>query len=181
MEPMMVRAILGAEYDRASATLFADTSQRVVASSIAQRASRPRSNEGLAEIVRQAGFVAENEILDEHAYKHIFNQDLMKMVQARIDRLTSGELSPGDFQVKNASLLLHELYKRGVKLYLASGTDEVDVIAEARALGYAELFEGRIFGAVGDINVEAKRLVLERIVCDFKLAGHHSQLLEMGR
>ena len=94
------------------------------------------------------------------------------MVQARIDRLTSGELSPGDFQVKNASLLLHELYKRGVKLYLASGTDEVDVIAEARALGYAELFEGRIFGAVGNINVEAKKLVLERIIRNFNLAGH---------
>ena len=173
MEPMMVRAILGAEYDRASATLFADTSQRVrrfIDSTTGVQTLVQMK--GLAEIVRQAGFVAENEILDEQAYKHIFNQDLMKMVQARIDRLTSGELSPGDFQVKNASLLLHELYKRGVKLYLASGTDEVDVIAEARALGYAELFEGRIFGAVGNINVEAKKLVLERIIRNFNLAGH---------
>ena len=59
---------------------------------------------GLADLVRRAGFVAENEILDEHAYKNIFNQDLMKFVQARVDRVLSGELSPADFQVKNASL-----------------------------------------------------------------------------
>ena len=96
----------------------------------------------------------------------------MTFVQARINRVVSGELSPTDFQIKNASLLLHELYKRGIKLYLASGTDELDVIAEAKTLGYADLFEGRIFGAVGDINVEAKKVVLERIIRDFHLAGH---------
>lgn len=38
-----------------------------------------------------------------------------------------------------------------------SGTDEVDVIKEAEALGYAHLFEGRIYGAVGDVTKEAKK------------------------
>ena len=39
-------------------------------------------------------------------------------------------------------------------------------------MGYADLFEGRIFGAVGDINVEAKKVVLDRIVQEHNLAGH---------
>jgi hypothetical protein len=39
-------------------------------------------------------------------------------------------------------------------------------------MGYACLFEGRIFGSVGDLNVEAKKLVLERIIRDNNLAGH---------
>ena len=52
-----------------------------------------------------------------------------------------------------------------------SGTDQDDVIAEAEALGYAHLFEGRIFGAVGDVNVEAKRDVLERIFREHALNG----------
>jgi hypothetical protein len=38
------------------------------------------------------------------------------------------------------------------------------VRAEAEALGYASLFEGRIYGAVGDVAQEAKRVVLERIL-----------------
>jgi phosphoglycolate phosphatase-like HAD superfamily hydrolase len=86
--------------------------------------------------------------------------------------LGCGELDSTDFQIKNARALLEELHKRGVKLYLASGTDEEDVIAEAKAMGYADLFEGRIFGAVGDIKTEAKRMVLERIMRDYTLAGH---------
>ncbi len=54
--------------------------------------------------------------------------------------------------LKNVLGLLDALRARGVKLYLASGTDQADVAAEAEALGYAGLFEGRIFGAVGDIK-----------------------------
>lgn len=52
----------------------------------------------------------------------------------------------------------------GVKLYLASGTDKEDVKNEAAVLGYDHLFEGGIFGAVGDVNKEAKKIVLDRIL-----------------
>ena len=52
----------------------------------------------------------------------------------------------------------------GIKLYLASGTDVEDVATEAHVLGYDHLFEGRIFGAVGDVNKEAKKIVLDRIL-----------------
>src|SRR5690606_21931111 len=48
---------------------------------------------------------------------------------------------------------------------------EADVVAEAHALGYAGLFEGRIYGAVGDINVEAKQVVLTRLIKEQGLAG----------
>ena len=87
-------------------------------------------------------------------------------------KLKSGELESNDFQVKNARQLLEALHRRGMKLYLASGTDEADVMAEAEAMGYAHLFEGRIFGAVGDVNIEAKKIVLERIIRENNLSGH---------
>jgi phosphoglycolate phosphatase-like HAD superfamily hydrolase len=77
-----------------------------------------------------------------------------------------------DFQIKNARELLQELHRKGVKLYLASGTDEADVISEAEAMGYAEYFEGRIFGAVGDVDVEAKKEVLDKIIWENDLQGH---------
>jgi len=66
---------------------------------------------------------------------------------------------------------LHRLRRRGVTLYLASGTDRQDVIAEAAALGYAELFEGRIYGALGDVRKYSKKMVIDRILTENKLAG----------
>jgi rfaE bifunctional protein kinase chain/domain len=173
MEPMMVREILGPIYATAAASLFVETTEKV--RRFIDRTTGIQTlvqMKGLVDLVSQAGYVGKNEILDEHEYKQIFNRELMQMVQRRIDRLGCGELDSTDFQIKNARALLEELHKRGVKLYLASGTDEEDVIAEAKAMGYADLFEGRIFGAVGDIKTEAKRMVLERIMRDYTLAGH---------
>ncbi len=173
MEPMMVQAVLGPRFETADATLFARVTKEV--RSFIDRTTGIQTlvqMKGLAELVRQSGFVDPSQILDEHGYKHIFNQDLLKMIGKRMEKLKSGELDPSDFQMKNAMLLLRELHRRGIKLYLASGTDVADVIAEATAMGYADLFEGRIFGAVGDINVEAKKVVLDRIIQEHNLAGH---------
>ena len=49
---------------------------------------------------------------------------------------------------------------------LASGTDQDDVVAEASAMGYAELFTGGIYGSIGDVHHDAKRVVLDRILRD---------------
>lgn len=173
MEPMMVRAILGPAYDSASAALFADITRKV--KRLIDRTTGIQTlmqMRGLVDLVRAAGFVPESEILDEHGYKRIFNDDLMRLIHTRVGKLRSGELVSTDFQIKNAGLLLAELHRRGVKLYLASGTDQADVVAEAEAMGYAELFEGRIFGSIGDIKADAKKMVLDRIVRENKLAGH---------
>jgi phosphoglycolate phosphatase-like HAD superfamily hydrolase len=116
--------------------------------------------------------VPEPEVLDEHGYKHIFNVELLNMIEKRVQKLRKCELDPIDLEIKNARLLLEALHRKGVKLYLASGTDLADVVAEAEAMGYAHLFEGRIFGSVGDLKVDAKKLVLERIIAEHNLAGH---------
>lgn len=173
MEPMMVRSILGPEYDHASAALFAEVTGK--ARRFIDRTTGIQTlmqMKGLVDLVRAGGFVPESEILDEHGYKKIFNDELMKLIRRRVEKLASGELQSTDFQIKNAGRMLEELHKRGVKLYLASGTDQADVVAEATAMGYAELFEGRIFGSVGDIKADAKKMVLERIVRENQLAGH---------
>jgi phosphoglycolate phosphatase-like HAD superfamily hydrolase len=93
--------------------------------------------------------------------------------------LVRHELDVTDFTVKKAPEFLRRLQQAGVKLYLASGTDEKDVIAEAEALGYAPLFEGRIYGAVGDVSKEAKRMVLDRILRDIG-EGQSSRLVTFG-
>lgn len=174
MEPMMMRAILGGFHDTVDHATF--TRIREVVRQFIDRTTGIQTlaqMKGLADLVRQCGFVPESEVLDEHGYKHIFNVALLAAVNKRAEKLRSGELHSTDFQIKNAALLLEELHRRGVKLYLASGTDQADVIAEAEAMGYAHYFEGRIFGSVGDLNVESKKLVLERIIAEHNLSGHH--------
>jgi len=118
-------------------------------------------------LVSEFGFVPEDQILNEFGYKEIYNNDLIAMVRDREKKLNKGELIVEDLTLKNAVTFLKVLHDRGIKLYLTSGTDEEDVKHEASVLGYDSLFEGRIYGATGDINKEAKKMVLDRILDSF--------------
>jgi len=120
--------------------------------------------QGLVRMVREFGIVPAADILDMHGYKRVYNDALMRRVRQRLARLEAGELDVTDFTVKQAVPLLRALHAAGVQLYLASGTDQADVENEARALGYAELFGDRVFGAGDDVTHDAKRHVLERIM-----------------
>jgi len=119
---------------------------------------------GLLDLIREFGFVPEEKMLDEYGYKQIYNEELLKMVRERERKLKRGELSLEDLTLKNAVPFLQKLFDAGIKLYLASGTDVEDVRNEAHILGYDHLFGGRIYGAVGDITKEAKKIVLDRIL-----------------
>jgi len=173
MEPMMCRAVLGEQFATADAAVY-----QTVLDAVREFIDKTTGiqtlvqMQGLVRLVRDYGYVPADKILDEHGYKTIYNDELLKRIHTRVQKLKSGELESKDFQIKNAQPLLEALHGRGVKLYLASGTDVADVVAEAKAMGYADLFEGRIFGAVGDVKVEAKKIVLERIIQENNLAGH---------
>ena len=173
MEPMMIRAILGPRYEDADETLYHKVADR--AGEYIDKTTGVQTlvqMQGLVEMVRQFGCVPEANILDMHGYKARYNEALLAVVRGRIEKLGRGELSVEHFQIAGAEGLLRRLVESGVRLYLASGTDQADVAAEAEALGYAQYFQGRLFGAVGDVKVEAKRLVLERIIGEHGLGGH---------
>jgi rfaE bifunctional protein kinase chain/domain len=172
MEPLMVRAVLGERYHDADEALYhkvVDHVRRYVDKSTGVQTLVQMA--GLVELVRQFGCVAEGDILDMHGYKALYDKELLAMVHGRVDKLRAGELDAEDFQIKGAREMLEELARRGVKMYLASGSDQPGVVAEAEALGYAHLFQARIFGATGDIKVEAKRVVLEGIIRRHGLGG----------
>ena len=92
-------------------------------------------------------------------------------IDRRIERLRAGELDPDDFTIKGTRAFLEAMHRRGIRLYLASGTDEEDVKNEACVLGYARLFEGGIFGAVGDVRKYSKKMVIDRIMRENELSG----------
>jgi rfaE bifunctional protein kinase chain/domain len=179
MEPMMLQAILGESlktisadvYDRILADVRAFIDKTTGIQTLAQM-------KGMIDLVREYGCIPEAQILDEHGYKAIYNKALLEMVNVRVRKIERGELVPGDFEIKGARGFLEKLHAAGVKLYLASGTDVGDVKSEAAVMGYSHLFSGGIHGAVGDLNVEAKRVILERIIQEGKLAGN--ELLVVG-
>ena len=165
MNPMMIKAILGKNYKDADDALYHKVATRVA--EFIDKTTGIQTlvqMQGLIALVREFGCVPEGEILDIFGYKKIYNDELLLMVKEREKKLQRGELALDDFTLKNAVPFLMRLYQAGVKLYLASGTDEEDVLNEAKALGYDYLFEGRIYGAIGDINKEAKKIVLDKIL-----------------
>jgi bifunctional ADP-heptose synthase (sugar kinase/adenylyltransferase)/phosphoglycolate phosphatase-like HAD superfamily hydrolase len=165
MEPMMVRAILGPRYGDAGESLYLRVVGRV--REYIDRTTGIQTlvqMQGLAGMVREFGCVPAGDVLDPAGYKRIYNEALLALVRERGEKLRRGELAVADLTIKGAVPFLRALRAAGVTLYLASGTDREDVAAEARALGYDDCFEGRVYGAVGDVTQEAKRLVLERIL-----------------
>jgi rfaE bifunctional protein kinase chain/domain len=165
MAPMMVKAIMGIKYLSADESLLrkvrAQVDEYIDKTTGLQTLAQMK---GLVDLVRDFGFEPEEKILDEFGYKKIYNDELIKIVLEREKKLNNGELTVDDFTIKGTVLFLQKLFEKGVKLYLASGTDVEDVKKEAAVLGYDHLFEGRIYGAVGDINKEAKKIVLDHIL-----------------
>jgi phosphoglycolate phosphatase-like HAD superfamily hydrolase len=167
MGPVMVRAILGKGWRSADPGAYHKVQERV--REFIDKTTGVQTlvqMHGLVEMVKEFGFVPAAEIKDPAGYKAEYNGELVALVAERLGKLQRGELSVEDYTLKGALPLLEALHAAGVKLWLASGSDEPDVIAEAKALGHEKLFEGRIHGAVGDVKVEAKKVVLEKILAE---------------
>lgn len=165
MAPVMTKAILGEKYDDADDSLFQKVRSRVneyidKTTGIQTLAQM----HGLTGLIREFGCVPEEKILEPEGYKKIYKEELLKVVRVREQKFLKGELCLEDVTLKNAVAILRILFESGIKLYLASGTDVEDVVHEVTALGYGHFFEGRIYGAVGDIKKEAKKIVLDGIL-----------------
>ena len=132
----------------------------------------------LTDLIRREGLVPVAEIRSPAAYKAAYLDALMETVRQRLDALAAGHRQTADFTVKGAVDLLRELQRRGLTVYLASGTDEADVRHEAEVLGYADVFTGGIHGSIGNELGDAKAKVVRRILADTGSDG--SDLLIIG-
>jgi len=172
MAPVMIRAILGEKYKTSDENLYNQVRNRVL--DYIDKSTGIQTiiqMEALVEMVKEFGLVPGDEILDRVGYKKIYNDALMEVVNNRIEKFRRGELDIHDYTIKGVLEFLEALERRGVKLYLASGTDIEDVIAESKTLGYAGLFDGGIYGSVGDIARDSKKMVVEKIMTENNLRG----------
>ncbi len=128
----------------------------------------------LAEEVRRRGGTP----LDPLVYKHRYHDLLMARIQGRLAALESGAARPEDWTVPGSHALLENLRRRGLTLYLASGTDLKFVRHEAALLGLTDYFGKHIYGALDDYRRFSKQMVIERILQENNL--HGEELLGFG-
>jgi len=172
MESMMIRAILGDQYQDADGALLKEVRQRVLGYiDMSTGIQTILQMEALVEMVKEFKLVPQDRILDRFGYKEIYNRALLEEVSRRLEKLEKKQLESGDYTVNEAVDFLKVLRAKGVKLYLASGTDREDVIHEAGILGYADLFDGGIFGSEDDIKKYSKKIIINRIIRENNLNG----------
>lgn len=116
--------------------------------------------------------------LDPQDYKDEYHRLLLERIDHRRAGLEAGTLEREPLMVPGSVPLLQMLTQRGVKLYLASGTDEHYVLEEAAMLGVDQWFEGRIYGAQRDYQTFSKKMVIQRIIRENNLQG--PELLGFG-
>jgi phosphoglycolate phosphatase len=111
-------------------------------------------------------------------YKNEYLRRLNDRIQSRLSGLESGTVQPESLLVHRVRDLLDELQKRGLRLYLASGTDEPFVKREARLLDVDRYFGQHIYGAKDDYKSFSKKMVIDTILRENDIPG--SRLLAFG-
>jgi len=105
------------------------------------------------------------------AYKHRYHDLLMERIRGRLEALETGRAVPHDWAVPGSHAFLDELRRRGLTLYLASGTDVAFVRREAELLGLTPYFGEHVYGALDDYQNFSKKMIIERILHDNRLQG----------
>lgn len=104
-------------------------------------------------------------------YKDEYQRRLLNAIDHRLHGLEDGTVSQEEMTVPGSYLLLEMLRRHNVAMYLASGTDEVYVLEEARLLGLVPYFGVHIYGAQRDYKTFSKKMVIDRILSENQLNG----------
>jgi phosphoglycolate phosphatase-like HAD superfamily hydrolase len=111
-------------------------------------------------------------------YKKEYLRRLEERIRSRLEGLRNGSIRPDDLLVFGSRPVLEMLKKRGLALYLASGTDEIFVRQEAELLDLTRYFGRHIYGALDDYKNFSKKMVIERLLRENRISGE--QLLAFG-
>jgi phosphoglycolate phosphatase len=116
--------------------------------------------------------------LEPVAYKRMYLDRLWQKIEYRVEELRSGHVSPEKYLVPGSRQLLERLKDRGIRLYLASGTDHEYMTEEARLLDVTRYFDGGVYGALDDYQSFSKGILIARIISSAEASG--DELLGFG-
>jgi len=128
----------------------------------------------LAERIRERGGTPQDPLW----YKKEYLRRLDERIGSRLETVRNGKATREDFLVHGSLGMLDNLSGRGLRLYLASGTDEEFVKREAELLGLNSYFGEHIYGALDNYKSFSKKMVIERILKENAIRG--DQLLSFG-
>lgn len=120
----------------------------------------------LAEQVKESGRTP----LDIWDYKKMYNDRLMESIDKKLADLKNGKVNPDKYLMAGSVEFLAALKERGIKIYVASGTDHPDVVNEATALGVIQYFD-EIKGAPLHEENCSKEAVIKRLLGESGLKG----------
>ena len=123
----------------------------------------------LKEQVEKSG----RQALDIWDYKKMYNDRLMLDIKKKLSDLESGAACADDYLMKGSVDFLKALKDRGVKIFVASGTDDPDVHNEAKALG-VDIYFDEIKGAPLHEESCSKEAVIKRLL---ESAGYSNEEL----
>jgi len=105
------------------------------------------------------------------AYKKMYNDRLMAKIEYRREELRQGKVAPEKYVVPGARALLEAFRERGLKMYCASGTDQVYTQEEARLIQVDHYFNGGIYGAVDDYKHFSKEILIQKMIASLECRG----------
>jgi len=109
--------------------------------------------------------------LDPLRYKYMYLERLWNRIRHRVEDLESGRVPPDRYLVPGARALLERLRERGLKMYLASGTDQPYMRREADLLDISRYFDGGVYGALDDYKSFSKAILIQRILSSAECRG----------
>jgi phosphoglycolate phosphatase len=104
-------------------------------------------------------------------YKRMYLDRLWSRIRDRVAALRSGNASPDDYLVPGSRSLLESLRARGMKMFVASGTDEPYMKEEARLLDVERYFDGGVYGALDDYKTFSKGILIRRVLDSAEFRG----------
>jgi len=115
---------------------------------------------------------------DPLVYKRRYLERLQARIAHRIEALRERRAAPEKYLVPGSIELLTALRERGLRLYLASGTDEPYMREEADLLGVTPYFDGGVYGALDDYKSFSKQILIRRIL--ERSECHGAEILGFG-
>src|ERR1044071_5026868 len=101
--------------------------------------------------------------LEPIEYKRLYLDRLHQKIHGRLEELRDG-VSPEKYLVPGTRELIESLKERGLKLYLASGTDQDYMRDEAHLLDVDRYFDGGVYGALDDYKSFSKKILIQRLI-----------------
>src|SRR5258706_9460957 len=109
--------------------------------------------------------------LDPLEYKKRSLEMLNEKIRDTIIELREQRCPPEKYLVPGARALLEALRERGLKMYLASGTDQIYMKEEARLLDVDRYFDGGVYGALDDYKSFSKGILIRNILSTAEYTG----------